>query len=107
MASPPCSTHRWASVGSPPDARGKPSTAEHLIQQVLSKCIEPSDDVHEVIDVATDRVVDRQRVAYRFHVRHPDGDFVCEQTAYYDTDGEMIIKPRMLSSGFLTAPGRG
>jgi hypothetical protein len=34
-------------------------------------------------------------------------DFVCEQTAYYDTDGERIIKLRVLCSGFLPAAERG
>ena len=93
--------------GLTPGRAWEASTAEDLIQQVLSKWIEPSDDVHEVIDVATDRIADRWRVAYRFRVRNPGGDFVCEQTAYYDTDGERIIKLRVLCSGFLPAADRG
>ena len=73
-------------------------------ESVLAVWIEPSDDVYEVIDVATDRVVDRWRVVYRFRVRNPSGDFVCEQTAYYHTAGERILKLRVLCSGFLPAP---
>ena len=74
---------------------------------MLTKWIEPSDDVQEVIDVATDRVVDRERVTYRFRVGNADGDFVCEQTAYYDTDAGKIVKLRVLCSGFIPAAGRG
>jgi hypothetical protein len=92
--------------GLTPGRAWKASTANELIQQVLSKWIEPIDDVHQVIDVATDRVVDRERVVYRFRVRNPDGDFVCEQTAYYDTDAGRIVKLRVLCSGFLPASGR-
>jgi hypothetical protein len=83
------------------------ATADDVIQQVLSQWLEPTDDVYEVIDVASDRVVDRERVTYRFRVRNPDGDYVCEQTAYYDTDSERIVKLRVLCSGFLPRAGRG
>jgi len=93
--------------GLTPGRAWEASTAEDLIQQVLSTWIEPSDDVYEVIDVATDRIVDRWRVVYRFRVRNPGGDFVCEQTAYYHTAGERILKLRVLCSGFLPAPSEG
>jgi hypothetical protein len=93
--------------GLTPGRAWEASTAEDLIQQVLSRWIEPSDDVYEVIDVAADRIADRWRVVYRFRVRNPSGDFVCEQTAYYDMDGTRIIKLRVLCSGFLPAAERG
>jgi hypothetical protein len=83
------------------------TTADALIQGVLSQWIEPSDEVYEVIGVTSDRVVDRERVTYRFRVRNPDGDHVCEQTAYYDTESERIVKLRVLCSGFLPRAGRG
>ena len=47
--------------------------------------------------------VDRHRVVYRFRVRNPDGDHVCEQTAYYDADAGKITKLRILCSGFIPA----
>ncbi len=93
--------------GLTPGRAWEASTAEDLIQQVLSKWLEPSDDVHQVIDIAADRIANRWRVVYRFRVRNPGGDFVCEQTAYYDTDRERIIKLRVLCSGFLPAADRG
>jgi len=49
----------------------------------------------------------RQRVVYRFRVRNPGGDYVCEQTAYYDTDEDRITKLRILCSGFVPSGGRG
>ena len=93
--------------GLTPGRAWEATTADELIQLVLRRWLEPTDDVYEVIDVTTDRVVDRERVTYRFRVCNPDGDHVCEQTAYYDTDAEKIVKLRVLCSGFLPSAGRG
>lgn len=35
-----------------------------------------------------------------------DGDYVCEQTAYYDIDAEKIVKLRVPCTGFLPSAGR-
>jgi hypothetical protein len=93
--------------GLTPGRAWEAATADELIQLVLRQWLEPTDDVYEVLDVATDRVVNRERVTYRFRVRNPDGDHVCEQTAYYDSDAEKIVKLRVLCSGFLPSAGRG
>lgn len=73
---------------------------------MLSQWFEATDDIYEVLDVTTDQVVDRQRVVYRFRVRNPAGDYVCGQTAYYDTGAGRITKRRILCTGFLPSAGR-
>jgi hypothetical protein len=82
------------------------NSATEVVEGILKQWFEPSDEIYEVLSVANDRVVDRQRVVYRARIRNPDGDFVCEQTAYYDTEGERITKVRVLCSGFVPAAGR-
>ena len=77
------------------------SSAKELIDTVFTQWFEPTDDIYETIAVATDEITDRQRVVYRFRVRNPQDDYVCEQTAYYDEIGGKIIKLRILCSGFL------
>jgi hypothetical protein len=52
-----------------------------LVEQVFTRWFEPSDDIYEVLGISTGQIVDRQRVVYRFRVRNPGGDYVCEQTA--------------------------
>lgn len=81
-------------------------TRDEVIDGVFKQWFEASDDIYEVLAVASDRVVDRGRVVYRARIRNPDGDFVCEQTAYFDTEGDRITRLRMLCSGFLPSSGR-
>jgi hypothetical protein len=88
---------RALTPGRPWEATG--TTA--LVEEVFSHWFEPTDDIYEVLEVATDHIADRHRVIYRFRVRNPDGDYVCEQTAYYDEAGGRITKLRILCSGFL------
>ena len=82
-------------------------TPDDLVKDVFTRWFEPSDDIYEVLDVSAGQIVDRHRVVYRFRVRNPDGDYVCEQTAYYDTDADRITKLRILCSGFLPSAGPG
>ncbi len=79
------------------------NAASTLIDEVLRKWFEPNDEIYEVLAIATGRVVDRERVVYRARIRNTDGDFVCEQTAYYDTEDNRITKLRILCSGFRPA----
>jgi hypothetical protein len=53
-----------------------------------------------VVSLDTDAFADRQRVAYRFHVRNPDGNLVVEQQAYYAEQDGRITWMRVLCSGF-------
>ena len=45
-----------------------------------------------ILDIATGQVEDRQRVVYRYRLRDPDGEYVAEQTAYFDADAGRITK---------------
>ncbi len=82
------------------------TTANDLVESVFKEWFGPSDDIYEVLDVSTDRVVDRERIVYRFRIRNPGGEYVCEQTAYFDEADDKITKLRILCSGFLPSDGR-
>lgn len=92
--------------GLTPGRQWEANAADAVIDDVFKQWFEPSDEIYEVLAIASDRVVDRGRIVYRARVRNPGGDFVCEQTAYYDTQDNRISKLRILCSGFLPAAGR-
>jgi hypothetical protein len=91
--------------GLTPGRQWEANSARQVVDEVFTTWLEPTDEVYEVLDVTTDSVVNRERVVYRFRVRNPDGDYVCEQTAYYDVGGGHITKLRVLCSGFLPSGG--
>lgn len=93
--------------GLTPGRQWEAKTPGDLVEQVFSQWFEPADDIYQVLDVSTGQVVGRQRVVYRFRVRNPGGDYVCEQTAYFDTDAGRIAKLRILCSGFVPSVCRG
>ena len=92
--------------GLTPGRQWEASSATDAVDDVFSKWFEPGDDVREVLNVDSDRVVDRERVVYRARVDNAGGAFVCEQTAYFDTDGQRITRLRILCSGFIPVSGR-
>jgi hypothetical protein len=92
--------------GLTPSRQWEANLAGTVIDEVFKQWFEPTDEVYEVLSIASDRVVDRERIVYRARLRNPDGDFVCEQTAYYDIQDNRITKLRILCSGFLPAAGR-
>ena len=57
--------------------------------------------ITDVLAVETDRVGSLDRVGYRFKVTRPEGDFVIEQQAYFESDGDRISWLRIMCSGFL------
>ena len=63
----------------------------------------PERQITNVLSVTTDRVGSLDRVGYRFTVKRPDGEFVIEQQAYLETDGDTISWLRIMCSGFLPA----
>ncbi len=99
----PAIDFRGLTPGQPWEAK----TPDDLVEQVFTHWFEPSDDIYEVLDISAGQIVDRQRVVYRFRIRNPGGDYVCEQTAYYDADADKITKLRILCSGFVPSGGRG
>ncbi len=87
--------------GLTPSRPWEASTSQDLIDDVLAQWLGPDDEVYEILHITSDHVLRRERVAYRFRVKSGDGDYVCEQTAYFDHDGARITKLRILCSGFL------
>ena len=86
--------------GLTPSRSWEASGADAVLETVLCHWFEDSDEIEQVASLETDFFADCQRVAYRFHVRNPDGEFVVEQQAYYiERDGQ-ITWMRVLCSGF-------
>ena len=58
------------------------------------------------LDVTTGEVGGRQHVAYRLQVTRDGREYLVEQQAYYDTDGDQISWMRVLCAGYQPAPAR-
>ncbi len=67
---------------------------------LLGEWFEPQDRITDIIGIESDRVGARERISYRLALSCPDGDYVVEQQAYYETDGARITWLRILCSGF-------
>lgn len=55
----------------------------------------------ELLSVQSDQVEHLERVGYRFRVTKPEGDFIIEQQAYLEADGDQITWLRIMCTGFL------
>lgn len=86
--------------GLTPRATWPASGAHAVLDDVLARWFEPSDEIDEILAIETDAICDRHRVAYRFRVHNPDGQFVVEQQAYYTARDGQIDWMRVLCSGF-------
>ena len=86
--------------GLTPGRSWEASGADAVLEMVLGHWFEDSDEIEQVVSLDTDAFADCQRVAYRFHVRNPDGEFVVEQQAYYTERDGQITWMRVLCSGF-------
>jgi hypothetical protein len=75
------------------------STATQVVDEVLRCWFEDSDQIDEVLEVDTTRVADRERLGYRLVVSNPDGRFIVEQQAYYETSDGLISWMRTMCSG--------
>jgi hypothetical protein len=83
-----------------PGRQWEASDAAGVIDDVLRNWFGDTDMLEEILSVETDSLADRQRVAYRFRGRNPDGPFVVEQQAYYTEKHGRIDWMRVLCSGF-------
>jgi hypothetical protein len=83
-----------------PGRNWEASSPRAVVDDVLKKWFEPSDELERLVSVKVGAVEDRERVAYRFELRNPDGDFVVEQQAYYTQREGRIGWMRVLCSGF-------
>jgi hypothetical protein len=71
-----------------------------VIDDVLRRWFEDSDELEELVSTESDSFADRQRVSYRFVGRNENGPFVVEQQAYYTERCGRIDWMRILCSGF-------
>ncbi|HEX2894673.1 MAG TPA: hypothetical protein VHO29_11800 [Marmoricola sp.] len=93
-------------AGLTPGRSWQADTATGVVDDVLLGCwFEDSDHIEDVEEISTGEVGGRAHLAYRFRVRNPDGLFLVEQQAYYDTDAGRITWLRILCSGFRPAGG--
>ena len=92
--------------GLTPGSAWQATSAKSLTESVFQVWFEPNDDIYEIVAISEDAITTRSRIAYRFRLRNEGGDFICEQTAYYDEVEGKIAKLRILCSGFLESAGR-
>jgi hypothetical protein len=78
---------------------------EAVIGSVLREWFEDSDEIEELVQVETDTFADRERVAYRFRVRNPEGVFLVEQQVYIEERDGRIGWMRSVCSGFRPIEG--
>jgi hypothetical protein len=71
-----------------------------VVDDILTRWFEPSDEIDELVSMDSDVVADRERVGYRFRVHNPDGSFVVEQQAYLAERDGKIGWMRVVCSGF-------
>jgi hypothetical protein len=79
------------------------TSADQVIENVLSQWFEPGDQLERVLDVQTGAFADCCRVGYRFAGHNDDGPFVVEHQAYYAERDGRIGWMRAVSSGFRPA----
>ena len=87
-----------------PGAFWEPPDADAIVDQTFfGKWFEPEDRITSVVEISTGSVGARDRVSYRLAVSNPDGDFLVEQQAYYETDGDQISWLRIMCAGYQPA----
>lgn len=86
--------------GLTPRRNWEASDPDEMIASVLREWFEDSDAIEELVHVETDSFADRERVAYRFRVRNPEGLFLVEQQVYIAERDGRIGWMRSVCSGF-------
>jgi hypothetical protein len=87
--------------GLTPNQVWEADSAVQLVDDIiLGAWFEDDDHIDALEDVQLGSVIDRHRVSYRLGAVTPDGPFVVEQQAYFDTSGDRITWLRILCSGF-------
>jgi hypothetical protein len=76
------------------------SGPQAVVDDVLRRWFEDSDEIERLVSAESDSVADRERVSYRLEGQNPDGPFVVEQQAYYTQREGRIDWLRVLCSGF-------
>ena len=70
-------------------------------ETMLGTWFEPQRQITEVLAINSDSFGSMDRVGYRFKVKRPEGEFVIEQQAYYETEDDKISWLRIMCSGFI------
>jgi hypothetical protein len=86
--------------GLTPRKNWEASDPEAVIGSVLRQWFEDSDEIEALVQVETDAFADRERVAYRFRVRNPEGLFLVEQQVYLAERDGRIGWMRTVCSGY-------
>jgi hypothetical protein len=85
-----------------PDKFWESTDADFIVDEtILGRWFAPERRIIETLGVESGRVGTRDRVSYRFKVEQPDGEYVIEQQAYFETDGDRISWLRIMCSGYL------
>ncbi len=86
--------------GLTPRKNWEASDPDAVIGSILRQWFEDSDEIEELVQVETDSFADRERVAYRFRVRNPEGLFLVEQQVYLSERDGRIGWMRTLCAGY-------
>jgi hypothetical protein len=90
--------------GLTPGGSWEASSADDVVDKViLGRWFSSDRHITQVLQVEATQVCGLDHVRYRFAVDRPDGSFVVEQHAYYETASGAISSMRILCSGFLSA----
>lgn len=79
------------------------TTADEVLDVLLGSWVDLGDEVLALEEVSTGTVATRPHVTYRMRLRNEDGEFLMEQRAYYEADGQGIQWLRIMCSGFVRA----
>jgi len=91
--------------GLTPGGAWEASSADEVVDKVmLGRWFSPDRRITDVLQVEATEVGGLDHVRYRFAVDRPDGSFVVEQHAYYETTDDRISLLRVLCSGYLPRP---
>jgi hypothetical protein len=86
--------------GLTPSRDWEASDPDAVIDSVLRQWFEDSDEIVEMLKLASDAFADRERVGYRFRVRNPEGLFEVEQQVYIGAVDGRIGWMRSVCSGY-------
>ena len=73
-------------------------------ETVLRYWFGPGAAITGLAELTTGEVGGRQHVAYRLQVTRDGREYLVEQQAYYDTEGDQISWMRVLCAGYRPAP---
>jgi hypothetical protein len=77
------------------------TSVDEVLDVLLANWVETSDEVVALEHVAVGTVSTRPHVTYRMRLRNPDGEFLMEQRAYFETEAKQIRWMRVMCSGFV------